>query len=141
VRSALEKELRAKTEAGTGEILALAEPYLWMDQAPRATHSEFVLSGIVKPPEGLAGDAPAPEVRRRLLEQAEALLAALIAAGWQPVDEIRFGLATETDRCKQTLDGTVVIPSEQVYSTLLFEVRLNLERYQPPAVLQPRART
>jgi hypothetical protein len=101
VKSALEKELRAKAkaEAGAGEILALAEPYLWMDQAPKATYSEFILNGIVKPPATLAGDAPAPEVRLRLLEQAETLLAALIAAGWQPVDEIRFGLATETDRC------------------------------------------
>jgi len=131
MRSALEKELRARAEAGAGEITALAEPYLWMDFAPMAAFSEFFLSGIVKPPEGLPGDAPAREVRRRLLEQAETLLAVLVAAGWQPVDEIRFGLATETDRCKQAVDGSVVVPSEQLGGTLLFEVRLCLEKYQP----------
>lgn len=137
--TAAEKARRDAAEAGGAEILALAEPYLWTDRV-RATYSEYVLEGIVKLPSDADPSGPASQTRAALLQQAERLLDALTGAGWQPVDEIRLNLATETDRCKQALDGTVVIPSAQVATTLLLELRLNLERYQIPAVLQDRVR-
>lgn len=115
--------------AEIGALQALAEPFIWMDQAVSTGHfGQYILRGMVKPSPSMDAQTPAISARSRLLDRAEVLIEILADAGWMAVDSFRMEFTTSVRNFLQTLDGVMMQPSEQIAVTLTIELRMGRAR-------------
>ena len=98
------------TRTEIGALMALTEPYLWLEGvSDLGSFGQYELRGIVKP----ADTTTARSTRSGLLDRAEQLIEALADAGWQPVASFRMEFTTGVRTFTQTLAGVMVEPSKQ----------------------------
>ena len=100
--------------ADVGQLRELADPHLWLETVTdHGRFGQYSLSGILKPTDSIDADTPAWQVRARLLDRADRFVEALAAAGWQLMDSFTVEFRTEIANFMQTLNGVLVVPSEQ----------------------------
>lgn len=113
------------TSTEIGNLMALTEPYLWLDQvASPGGFGHYELRGIVKP----ADTTTARSTRSGLLDRAEQFIEALADAGWQPVSSFRMEFTTRVRNFTQTLAGVMMDPSEQRGIELSIDLRIGRAR-------------
>lgn len=111
--------------AEAAQIQVIAEPFMWVQWADTGWFGQYVLEGVPKPSREWSDSSL---LREDLLHRVDDLIAALAAAGWQLMDRFDLSFRTEIDNFRQTLDGVLMVPSEEKGVTAEVSLRLGRAR-------------